>query len=329
MKSSDQVADGVRTEPPGSRAAPIVRKVPFNFRLGEWNLFSLSRPLEVLEARGGAPPPDWKPDATRADGFLLNGVYAPVDPRLMAPRAGWAIRIFREYPRYYVDLTTGFDAYLGKFSGKTRSTFKRKLRKFHELSGGTALWKRYQTKVEMAEFLPLARELSAKTYQERLLAAGLPAGAAFVADAMARAEQGRVRGYLLFLNGRPVSYLYLPVEGTRAIYRYLGYDPACAEHSPGTVLQLLALESMFAEPGLSVFDFTEGEGQHKQLFATHSENCADLLFTKRFTLTNFVAAVHAGFVRAKFWMIGLLDRLGVKARVKRLLRGTRTTPPDT
>lgn len=38
--------------------------------------------------------------------------------------------------------------------------------------------------------------------------------------------------------------------------------------TPGIVLQILALESLFTECRVLMFDFTEGEGQHKETFST-------------------------------------------------------------
>lgn len=301
--------------------APVVKRVPFNFRLGELNLFSIPRQLAVLHVDSGTLPDRWEPKADNAHGYLVTGLRAPPDPKLLAPRAGWSARVFREYPRHLVDLTTGFDAYMAKFSGKTRSTLKRKLRKFSELSGGAPKWKQYRTVDEISEFLSLARALSQKTYQERLLDAGLPSGAAFTAEALARADRSQVRGFILFLDERPISYLYLPVRDGRVIYAYLGYDPSVAEHSPGTVLQLLAMENLFAEPGLAVFDFTGGAGQHKQLFSTHSEDCVDILFVRRPSLTNAIAVTHSAFVRTVASVTNVLGCLGIKAYLKRLLRG--------
>ncbi len=43
---------------------------------------------------------------------------------------------------------------------------------------------------------------------------------------MARlASTDSVRAYLLFLGGKPVSYLYLPAQGGRLLYSFLGYRP--------------------------------------------------------------------------------------------------------
>jgi CelD/BcsL family acetyltransferase involved in cellulose biosynthesis len=301
--------------------APVVKRVPFNFRLGDLKLFSIPRQMAVLHVDSGTLPDGWEPKVENEDGCLVTGLRAPPDPKILAPRAGWSARVFRQYPRHLVDLTTGFDAYMAKFSGKTRSTLKRKLRKFHDLSGGATKWKQYRTRDEISEFLTLARALSQKTYQERLLDAGLPSDAAFTAEALARADRNQVRGFILFLDEKPISYLYLPIREGRVIYAYLGYDPSFAEHSPGTVLQLLAMDCLFAEPGLTVFDFTAGAGQHKRLFSTHSENCIDVLFVKRGSLTNVIAVGHSAFVRSVAVVTDAFDRVGIKSRLKRLLRG--------
>lgn len=316
----------IAPEGAASLAPPLaflgVQRVRFRFALGELRLFAPSLSLSVIELEPGANlPANWRdgvPPLGSADGYLIRGL--PVAAANGVGVGGWHSQVLRTYPRHLVDLTTGYEAYMAKFSAKTRSTLKRKLRKFQELSGGALHWEQFRSKDELATFLPRARELSAKTYQERLLDAGLPQDASFTAQALSLADRGAVYAFLLFLNARPVSYLYLPVERGRVVYAYLGYDPAYAEHSPGTVLQLLAMERLFAEPGLTVFDFTEGAGQHKQLFATHAVECADIVLLKRTAKALAVARSHAVFTRAEASLVSALDRLGLKKRIKQLIR---------
>jgi len=45
----------------------------------------------------------------------------------MAP--GYIIGGRHDYPRHFIDMTGGFESYLTHFSGKTRSTLRRKTRK--------------------------------------------------------------------------------------------------------------------------------------------------------------------------------------------------------
>jgi CelD/BcsL family acetyltransferase involved in cellulose biosynthesis len=295
------------------------RDVPLNFQIGEWRVFSVPCRLSVIECER-VPASDALPPLGDAQGYLLKGLEVPFDTAQLAGRSGWFHRVLREYPRHLVDMTTTYDDYLAKFSGKTRSTLKRKLRKFQELSGGTIDWREYRTPEELGHFLPQALELSAKTYQERLLDAGLPASPAFKEKMLSRAAQGQVRAYLLFLDKKPVSYLYLPLEGDCAIYAYLGYDPAHAELSPGTVLHLLASERLFADAAVATFDFTEGAGQHKQMFATHTKQCADVVLLKATISMRALTGAHAAFTRSEAGLARLLEALGLKRRLKRLLR---------
>ncbi len=123
------------------------------------------------------------------------------------------------------------------------------------------------------------------TYQERLLNAGLPESEDFISQAEALAADDRVRAYILFYGERPVSYRDLPVQDDVLIYAYLGYDPEYMRMSVGTILQWLAVEQLFKEGRFRYFDFTEGQSDHKRLFATQQRLCANVFLVKR-TLRN-------------------------------------------
>ncbi len=181
-------------------------------------------------------------------------------------------------------------------------------------------WREYRTPQELLEFYRLAREVSRKTYQEKLLDAGLPDDPDFERRMLAAAEQESVRAYLLFHAGAAVAYLYLPISDGIVRYQFLGYDPALREHSPGTVLQFHALERLFAEEPLRLFDFLEGEGQHKRLFATRTTRCADLYYFRRGLKNRVLVGLHASFDTLSTWIAKILERYKLKARVKRLLR---------
>ncbi|MHC4165023.1 MAG: GNAT family N-acetyltransferase, partial [Planctomycetota bacterium] len=225
-----------------------------------------------------------------------------------------------QYERRYVDLGGTFDDYLKRFSSKSRSTLQRKVRKFGQLCGGEADWRAYRTRAEMDEFYRLAREVSRKTYQERLLDAGLPESDEFREEMLEAAERDGTRGYLLFHESRPVAYLHCPIHDGVVFYGYLGYDPEYAKWSPGTVLQRLALERLFEEAGLRMFDFTEGEGRHKSFFSTHSVLCADIYYLRRSLRNRCLVRLHSGLDAFSRALVRLLDRLGLKERIKRLIR---------
>lgn len=305
-----------------------MRKVPFKFQLSDWTLFQASLPLQLRSielAEAGKPEAVAIPGednlAPGSQGFALRRL--PVEgalPRLA--RSGPFLRyVPLQYQHCYIDLGTSFEDYQKKFSSKTRSTINRKIRKYTEHCGGSLKWHSYRSPDEVPSFFQLARAVSKLTYQEKLLDAGLPDTPEFIERSRALAANGQLRAYVLFDGERPVSYLYCPVQDGVAIYAYLGYDPAYMHLSVGTVLQWLALEEMFNEGGLRYFDFTEGQSDHKRLFATHQRQCAHVYLVRPTLRNAAILRGHALMDRFSSWTGQMLDRYGVKAKVRRLIRG--------
>ncbi len=225
-----------------------------------------------------------------------------------------------EYDRAFIDMNMTFEAYLAKFSGKSRSTLKRKVSKLAKLSGGTLDLREYHRADQILEFHRIASELSRKTYQERLFAKGLPTDEKSVRHMVDLAAADKARAFLLFLDGKPIAYLYCPVTHDALLYEFLGYDPEFKEHSPGTVLQHCALERLFAEKRFTMFDFTEGEGTHKEFFATGSRHCADFYYFRRTPRNLAAVGLHSSMTAANREALHLLDRWGVKTKVKTFVR---------
>lgn len=255
------------------------------------------------------------------DGWLLRSVPAARLPALGNAMTGWLLTVRQHYPRHYIPMEqAGFDDWWQGFSAKTRSTLSRKARRLADRFDGGFTVRAYSSADEVAEFMSVAAALSGRTYQERLMQAGLPAGDADVAQAAAAAGQGHVRAFLLFAEGRAIAYLYLPVEEDVLVYAHLGYDPDFADLSPGTVLHVEAMRRLYAEGRFRAFDFTEGDGAHKAQFGRASVACADVLLLRP-SLRNRGAlgtmrAVDGFAAGAK----RLLDRAGLRARVKALIR---------
>ncbi len=179
-----------------------------------------------------------------------------------------------------MDVSGSFDEYWSKFSSKTRSTLKRKMRKIENMSEGTLDWKIYRTPEELREFFRLAKEISKETYQETWLNLGLPDDEAYFKDMLKNAALGNIRGYLLFLDGEAVSYLYCPINNRAAEFAYLGYLPKYSNLSAGTVLFIAALENIFEDQDIDYFDFQEGDTVHKKRFATGYIKCANIMYLK-------------------------------------------------
>jgi CelD/BcsL family acetyltransferase involved in cellulose biosynthesis len=300
----------------------VTAAVQLPFRIGTRTLWHLRRRLLRVTTsledalRGHAP----LLPATEGDGYLLAALPADRLPSVLGAHPTMRPFIRQRYRRFYARLDGSFDDYLATFSAKSRSTLKRKVRKLADRSGGTLDIRIFRTEEEAPQFHRDARAVSALTYQERLLHAGLPDGEAALDRMRQLARQDAMRGWILYLDGRPVSYLYAPAQGETLIYAHLGYDPAFAELSPGTVLQYEAMRQLIGEGRFRLFDFTEGEGQHKQLFSTGSVECIDLLLLRR-TPANLAAgltltAFDGGIEAAK----ALLKRVRLESLARRFRR---------
>lgn len=306
------------------------RSVPFKFQLSDWTLFSVSIPLQVRSERlvdqtafVGEPKPPIDELMDGSYGFLIRGLPIARELPSISRTGGYLRYIPLQYQHCYIDLGLSFESYQQKFSSKTRSTIKRKIKKYTEHCGGTIPWKTYKEPGELRDFFRLARTVSRLTYQERLLDAGIPESEDFIRQAESLAADQQVRAYILFDGERPVAYLYCPVQDGVLIYAYLGYDPDYMRLSVGTVLQWLAVEQLFDEARFRYFDFTEGESDHKRLFATHQRQCANVfLVQKSFRYTVLIYS-QLFMNRFSMWLGVMLDQWGVKARIKRFLRFAR------
>lgn len=285
--------------------------VRLHFRVGARSLFSVCRrlrpvPVSLGEALAARTPP--LPALAGSDqGWIVRSWPQGLEHALQG--SGASVFIRQRYSRRYADLTLGWEAYLATFSAKSRQTLARKRRRFAEIDGGVVDCRRYEGEALARDFLPLARGLSELTYQERLLGAGLPA----------ELDPGAI-GWLLFLQGQPIAYLYTPAAGDTLIYAHLGYDPAAAEHSPGTVLQIEAMRALMEEGRFRLFDFTEGDGPHKRLFSTAGVDCLDALVLRRTPGNLLVAAALAGFDRAVEGVKRLAGKLRIEDRLRAFTR---------
>jgi CelD/BcsL family acetyltransferase involved in cellulose biosynthesis len=297
------------------------------FRLGEIVLYE--KPMHALvylrscwEMDVGKRPDLPEPSEVDAAVDVLAVRSQPVSAPLATRHRhqAWLCYVPRQYRRYYVDLTGTFDGYLDKFSSKSRSTLRRKIRKFADLSGGRLCWKEYRSPRELSEFYPAARLLAIRTYQETLIGNSLPASEPFFQRMLQEAARGGVRAFLLFLDDQPAAYLYCSVARGVLTYKFVGYAPEISQHSPGTVLQYLVLERLFAEAAYAKFDFNEGEGPQKEFFGTGCALCADTFYFRPTLANRLVITSHRRMDQFSRACSSMLIRLGGKRAVKRFIR---------
>ena len=299
-------------------------QLPLRFQIGARTLAAIPRRLvrvplaleDVLERRLPVLPPLDR----AAHGYAVTSL--PEDRREAMTLAGDGMIAFvrQRYTRYHADLAIGHRAYLETMSSNTRSGLKRKAKKLATLSGGALDLRRFRTVEELAVFHDIARRISSRTYQEKLLGSGLPGDSAFLQRMYALASADSVRGWLLYVAGEPAAYLYCPIDAGTVLYQYVGHDPAFSHLSPGSVLQLEAMRDLYAESGLKHFDFTEGEGQHKRQFATGGVACVDLLLLRASPANRLATLALGAFDRTTALGKVATAKLGLEKITRKLRR---------
>ena len=298
-------------------AAPVVLGFDVGARrIGKMTVSLWRHSVSLVDAMAGVrlelPP---LPDGLQ--GYKLRAVPEAEASVLLAD-SRFVPWVRQSYARCYTDLTLGFDVWFETLSSSTRQGLRRKSRKLTELGGGSLDVRCYRTPDEMDTFFANARQISAISYQEKLLSAGLPADAQPAMRALA--AQDKARGFIMFLHDQPVAYLYTPAQGDVLLYAYLGYDPEYAHISPGSILQMEAFRLLMIERRFRFFDFTEGGGRHKLGFASGSIPSLDILLLLP-TLPNRMRlgtlAAFDGMVSAAKQTV---DHLGFRG-VRKLLRG--------
>ncbi len=292
-----------------------------DFTLGSRRLLSVPRDLSTWsfsleDVLSGALP---DAPASGRDGVRVLSAPTSSIAAVTARYPGFIAGGRQDYRRHYIDMAQSFTGYMAQFSGKTQSTLRRKARKLADDTGGYSITE-HRTPAEIEAFLTAALPLSARTYQARLLDAGLPDNPAARRAMLEAAEDGRMRAFLLHAGRAAIAYLSLPISGQTLVYAHLGYDPAFARLSPGTVLQMDALERLFAEERYRWFDFTEGEGPHKAMFGTHGAACSSLVLLEPTLANRTLIGARAGFDAGVSQAKSLAQRSGALGRIRALLR---------
>ncbi|MCH8683869.1 hypothetical protein [Pedomonas mirosovicensis] len=149
---------------PGAPDSSLI--LPLRFQIGERTLATVRRRLlsrsQDLESLLDAADVTLPPLPPHADGLLLRSVASDQLGTIEARADDLLLYVRQRYPRHYARLEGSFEEYLAGFSPKSRSTLKRKVRRFEQLSGGRLDVREYRTPVQMETFHALARLVSKK-----------------------------------------------------------------------------------------------------------------------------------------------------------------------
>ncbi|AZL60387.1 GNAT family N-acetyltransferase [Tabrizicola piscis] len=157
--------------------------------------------------------------------------------------------------RWLIDFPETFDAYLAGLSTSTRQSTRRKMRSLEK--DFDLQFETFTLPQDVDRFLAEGEKISRLTYQWNV-GQQLNDNAETRARFRDLADQGRLRCYLLSLDGVPRAFLRGTVEGQIYNYETPGFDPAFAKNSVGTVILMRALQDLITNTACRTFDFGTG-----------------------------------------------------------------------
>ena len=241
------------------------------------------------------------PGAARADGFesVQHGPF---------------------YPHRTARVTDDYEAYLKLLGSRTRADLRATRKKFLAQARSTVRTRRYTLPAEVEEFVRDAMTVSSKTWQFQHLKAGLRDADTLTRQYRATAALGWFRSYVVYVGEQPVAFQVGHVYRDVFHAHDTGYDPQWAHLSAGN-FQLTEIMLDLAHDGvIRVFDFDRGDFAHKQHLATDTTPLGYFHLIPATPGGRLLAAALRTAGGVSQWLGTWLERLGLRARSKRLSR---------
>jgi hypothetical protein len=223
-------------------------------------------------------------------------------------------------PHSVIDLPSSYAIYFQGLQRKTRENIRRHSRKL-----GTYIdrWevRKFTAPEHVREMVELVEEIATKTYHYHLLGQDLTASnKELIRNLNIYAQEGWLRGYLLFADNRPIAYVVGYLVNGCFQSELTGYDPEFANVSPGILIQLRVIEDLINTGTADLLDYGAGGASYKQELGNRIYEEGTALVCRR-TLYAFSAAISERlFTEASQVGARVLHRTGLKRQLKRFLR---------
>ncbi|MSP61009.1 MAG: GNAT family N-acetyltransferase [Myxococcales bacterium] len=258
-------------------------------------------------------------ESVTVPGDLWDFFATPAGPFRLIPAAARMQKVRQ------LRLDGTFDDYLAAMNAKTRMKFRRRTRKFRKDFDEQVELRSVTRAEDVRPFLDAVDAIFPSTWQARVSGTRPRNGATDVASLEEIARRGWLRSYLLFCRARPVAFvLGYQYHG---VYHHdeTGYDQALSAHGPGTVLNQLLVEELFARDRPRLLDFGFGDNEYKRILGNveHDACAAWLVADLRWrALIGLQRGINGVYDRVRSELV----RRGLDARVRDLLkRRTRGT----
>jgi len=250
-----------------------------------------------------------------------SGLFELLSADAIQPRLFHALQNGHLYPHRSARIPESFDAYLAQLGSRSRADLRANRKRFIAGAGKTYRTRCFRTPSEVREFVADACAVSCKTYQYKLLAAGLRDANGLERCYDMTAGLGWFRSYVLYVDDKPIAFQVGHVYGSCYFAQEIGYDPEWAPHHVGIFLHTEIIADLAALKGtVTAFDFGNGDNLHKQRLSTDSASEGYFYLIP----ADFVGGVLACSIRAvgkvSSALGAILGRFGLRRKARDLLR---------
>ena len=212
--------------------------------------------------------------AGEADVAYLN--YLREDSDLFRLAIGLPRRLCRDYvrdrqPHFAATLPRSADEFYKGLSSNARWQAKSKQKKLVKDFGQDVKIRCFREPAEVNEMVQDVEQVARTSYQ-RGLGVGFADNAGMREGLRLKAERGWLRGYVLYLAGKPSAFWIGDINQDTFGSDYLGYDAELGKYSPGMFLTLKVIEGFCENSGEGVraVDFATGHAQYKEVLSNQS-----------------------------------------------------------
>jgi len=225
----------------------------------------------------------------------------------------------KPYHRRLIALPENLDQYIQNLGYGTRKEVRRVLRRLEQYPEITIDYRIFITPEDVAEFLPLAQQVSDKTYQRNLLGLGIRDDTETRRITTIAAENGWFQSYLLFCNQQPVAFQFGYVYGETYYAEQTGYDPAWGDKSVGTLVQIYRIRDLIACE-ITQLDFLYGDNERKRSLSNKYRVEQNIyLIPEKFPL-GMLARILRIFNKFSELIGDFIEKWGLKSKIRRYLR---------
>jgi hypothetical protein len=217
-----------------------------------------------------------------------------------------------------MELPGSYEDFLKKRSKKHRYWLKRLTRVLEDDFPNQVKVRAFTTLEESDEFCRDADVVAKLTYQHQLGSA-FSDNEEYRARCKLSAEQGALRGYILYVKQKPVAYWYATACRSALHLNYTGYDPEYKKYEVGTVLFMKLIED-HCGGSIKEIDFGLGGAVYKERFGDINFLEATVRIYRFTPKALFLNVMIGGSAKITSGIKAMLLKMGLLQRIKTFWR---------